>query len=107
MNVPSPKRVSGVTAVCASLALVAAFASGCSDPYATICERGATCAAANDLAIDACVIEQQSREDVAAIYGCDQQWNDYVDCMVDNGTCSGDKLSGCDTLKDAWKRCVP
>jgi hypothetical protein len=94
--------------LCGVLALASLFVAGCTSPYVELCERGALCRGANDLDIDACIIEQQSREDVAAVWGCDEQWNAYVDCMVDRGACTGgDKLSGCDDLKDVWKRCVP
>ena len=84
-----------------------ALAAGCTSPYVELCERGAVCRGANDRDIDACIVEQEEREEVASIFGCDDQWNAYVDCMVDRGTCSGgDRLSGCDDLKDTWRRCV-
>ena len=105
MNVPPTKRAARLSAL-AALAMLGAFAAACSNPYGELCERGAICRGANDLDIDACVIEQESRADVASIWGCDDQWNNYVDCMVDRGSCSGDKLSGCDDAKDQWKRCV-
>lgn len=106
MNVPSPRRLARASAVAAA-ALLGAAAAGCSNPYSELCERGALCRGASDLDIDACIIEQESREEVASIWGCDDRWNEYVDCMVERGTCAGgDKLSGCDDAKDMWKRCV-
>lgn len=107
MNVPSPKPAARLAALSAAIALACMVASGCSNPYADICERGAVCRGSNDRDIDACIIQQESNEQVASIYGCDNQWNDYIDCMVANGSCMGDKLSGCDAFKDQWKRCIP
>ncbi len=105
MHVPLPKPPIRLSAL-AALAMLGAFAAGSTTHSVVLWARGALCRGARDRDIDACVIEQESREDVASIWGCDDRWNDYVDCMVDRGSCSGDKLSGCDDAKDQWKRCV-
>jgi hypothetical protein len=102
MNLSYDKLASSLGA---GLALLA-FGAGCANPYVDVCERGAICRSASDRDIDACIIEQESREEIASIWGCDDQWSAYIDCMTERGTCSGDKLSGCDDQKDAWKRCV-
>ena len=107
MNVFPHRTAAARSALWAALALLGALAAGCTSPYVELCERGAVCRGANDRDIDACIVEQEEREEVASIFGCDDQWNAYVDCMVDRGTCSGgDRLSGCDELKDIWTRCA-
>ena len=109
MNVFPNRTAAARSALWAALALVGVFAAGCTSSYADLCERGAACRpGSSDLDIDACIIEQEEREEIAAIYGCDAQWNDYIDCMVERGACNGgDRLTGCDAFKDEWKRCVP
>ena len=84
-----------------SLAIV-----GCTGTHTELCERGADCRGSSDEDIDACIVELDAREEVASIYGCDDRWYDYTDCLIDYGACSGDELTGCDGPEDAYKSCI-
>jgi hypothetical protein len=87
--------------------VLAPVGAGCGDVYADLCDRGARCRGASDRDVEACIIDLEAKGEVAEIWGCDAQWDAYIDCLDRRGACMGDRLTGCDDEKERWRRCVP
>ncbi|HSO00084.1 MAG TPA: hypothetical protein VLS89_17445 [Candidatus Nanopelagicales bacterium] len=70
--------------------LLVATATGCGSGYGALCEDAMDCADGNDADIEACIIDLERREEIAAIYGCEDQWDDYYLCVEEEADCRGD-----------------
>lgn len=81
-------------------------ATACGPTHAELCERAALCGAGGDAEIDACITDLDQRAAVSDIYDCEDQWNSYLDCMDELGTCDGNELRGCDATREATERCI-
>jgi hypothetical protein len=75
--------------------------------HGDLCERAANCGRGGDLEIDACIVELDANADVADIYDCSDEWDDYIACVDDFGMCEGEDLRGpCDGPRDTVNKCV-
>lgn len=63
---------------------------GCSSRFADLCERAADCEGGGDDEIDACIISAESDEEVASVYGCDDEFDAYYDCVDRSSSCRDD-----------------
>jgi hypothetical protein len=90
-----------------ALTLPLFFIGACGPTNTGLCERAAECGGGRDREVDACVIDMDSREEQAELFECVPEWDAYVRCLDDQGTCvDGDRLGGCDTRKDAHNQCI-
>ncbi len=55
--------------------------------YGQYCEEYIDCLDGNLEDEKACVLEAQEAERVAKVYGCSDELNDYVDCMMEDARC--------------------
>jgi hypothetical protein len=88
--------------------VVACAATGCS-PYGALCVDEIDCEGGNDADIEACEIRYQAAEDVAAVWGCEDRWDDYVFCLDDRYRCSGGNWTHddiCDDERKAFENCA-
>src|SRR5262245_17820878 len=75
-------------ALCALLLGVVFTATSCEEDersrYEDFCTAVIDCIGGGQPAIEACSIRHEAEEDVAAAYGCDAEWEDLADCLVDS-----------------------
>jgi hypothetical protein len=65
--------------------------TGCSS-YGALCEAAGECDNSNDLDIEACVNAFETEAEVASIYGCDEEFDEYVICLEEEGRCRDDEF---------------
>lgn len=88
-----------------ALALVlASGVVGCGSTYATYCEEAMDCMGGNDADIEACEISYEAQEDVAGVYDCDAEWEEFFTCIEEDSDCDNDvyvaDLDCLDALED-------
>jgi hypothetical protein len=54
--------------------------SACTTDYASFCEKKTACNAGNDKDRNACEAEASADQEIAAAYGCDELWLNYIVC---------------------------
>jgi hypothetical protein len=67
------------------------------------------CRGGNDADIEACEIAYAAQEDVAAVYGCEDRWEDYVICLEDQYRCSNRDWThdgDCNNRRDSYNDCA-
>jgi len=83
-------------AIRASLFLFAAaaapLAAGCTDQKTQLCEAICACENCGEKGQERCDIGVQSELDVAEVYGCLTQAEEYIDCVIAEGKCSNDQF---------------
>jgi len=81
------------------LLMVALFGSpvallgGCDGQAGQLCDVICECELCNDRQEDECVISLQAQFDIAEAYGCAEQADAYVECMLDNNDCDDTSFS--------------
>lgn len=91
----------------------AAFASfaipGCATPADELCDLQCDCTRCSDRARDECGINANANEDSASIYGCSAEYDEYIQCALEDNDCDDNSFeidSSCaDELEDLQK-CV-
>lgn len=87
--------------------LLALGAVNCDGLHADLCEQAAQCGGGGEPEIDACIADLDRREEIAAIYGCEDLWDDYLACLETYGYCDEHgNLSGCDGPDESYRHCV-
>lgn len=81
--------------------------TGCSS-YGALCEAAGECDNSNDLDIEACVSAFETEAEVASIYGCDEEFDEYVICLEEEGRCRDDDFEAEDCRGEAedYSDCV-
>jgi hypothetical protein len=82
-------------AITGTLLLGAAFAATGCGGYGSFCTDAMDCARGNDNDIEACELAFEHDEEIASIYGCDQEWDDYYLCLEERSDCN-DRVFGPD-----------
>ena len=88
--------------------VVACVTAGCA-PYGALCVDQIDCEGGNDADIEACEISYEAGEDIAAVWGCEARWDDYVLCLEDRLECSGGDWThnkSCDDERKAYDDCA-
>ena len=88
------------------LVVAALSCAGCNDLHGVLCEAAAKCGSGGDEEIDACIAKLDGEAEVAAIYGCDDLWDDFVTCMDETATCDDQELRGCGVENDRYESCI-
>jgi hypothetical protein len=70
-----------------ALPIGAVIAPGCGGLPSDVCDVICECERCNDRAEDECLIRANRRQDTAAAYGCEDESDDYGNCVVDNNNC--------------------
>ncbi|AKT37870.1 hypothetical protein [Chondromyces crocatus] len=60
---------------------------GCGRGYSAFCEEMMDCQRGNDADIEACIIELERQEEIASIYGCDDDWDRAFTCVEEESHC--------------------
>ncbi|MCC6522756.1 MAG: hypothetical protein IT373_08860 [Polyangiaceae bacterium] len=68
------------------LALGLLLPIGCKT-YGDFCEARMDCEVGNDADVDACLVEIETDEERADIYGCSEWFDDYIACREAQSTC--------------------
>lgn len=91
-------------------ALALLLAAGCGGGYGAYCEAQMDCRDGNDADIEACIIEMERQEEIAAIYGCDEDWEDLSLCLEEESRCEGNTYAprGADCAGEGtdWLQCI-
>ena len=91
---------------------VLSLLAGCTDASITaLCEEAEDCAGGGDDAYDACIIRMEAYEDLAAVHGCEAEWEDFLLCFEENAECDEDDdelepEDKCDDEEDDFEDCV-
>lgn len=78
----------------------------CGPSHTGLCELAADCGEGREPEIEACVVDMDAREEQADIFSCSLEWDTYLDCLDDAGSCMDGALGGCDSQRDAFNECV-
>ena len=72
--------------------LLAAGASlaNCAGRFDELCDEADQCAHGNDADYEACVSNLDTHEEIAAINGCDNQFDRWFECFQENNRCDND-----------------
>lgn len=70
-------------------ALALLLAAGCGGGYDAYCEEQMDCRDGNDADIEACIIEMERQEEIAYIYGCEDDWDEVYLCLEERSRCEG------------------
>jgi hypothetical protein len=89
-----------------ALVFAALWCGGCGNAHGALCEEAASCGGGGDEEIDACIVDLDGKAEVASIYGCEDDWDDFLACMEDSAECQNDELRGCGVENDRYKDCV-
>ena len=86
----------------------ASLVTGCGSSYSQICQDTMDCENGNDKDVEACEIQADAEEDIASLEGCDQQWQDLVDCVEQSGRCTDHHwdTTRCDAESDRYGECI-
>lgn len=57
------------------------------DSYGAYCEDAVKCGGGNDADVDACVEETEGLADLAALWGCDEYFDDLMACAEEHSRC--------------------
>ena len=71
---------------------VAPFTSGC-NRSSEICDTVCQCENCSDTEYDECIIRYDAQEDIAATYGCLDQYDRAYDCVMTNNDCLADNFA--------------
>ena len=69
---------------------VPVFLSGCGTMFSGFneyCEEQADCLDANEEDMKACVADIQNTRRISRIYGCEDDYKDYIECMQEEADC--------------------
>ncbi len=83
--------------------------AACGSNAVELCEAECDCRGCSDVERDECVIAENGSSDVADAYDCSSEHADLVDCVIERGTCDGDKFTAkdaCKAEKDNYGDCV-
>jgi hypothetical protein len=65
---------------------------GC-DSFGDYCEAAANCVGGNEKDIDACVVTIEADEERADLYGCDEWFGNYRECLEEESNCENDNYT--------------
>jgi hypothetical protein len=60
---------------------------GCTSIYSEYCEEYTDCVDGNDMDRKACLQTISNEKKLAKIYDCSDDFQDYMECMMDDATC--------------------
>jgi hypothetical protein len=64
-------------------------AAGCGEPGEEVCDAYCDCADCSERERDVCLAEQAAEADIASVYDCDAELEDYQSCVVAKADCPG------------------
>ncbi|MEM9696800.1 MAG: hypothetical protein AAGA56_29965 [Myxococcota bacterium] len=63
-------------------------ALGCGRDFRAVCEEQVDCADGNELDVEACIVEQESQQERADIFGCSEWYDLRQDCFEERADCN-------------------
>jgi hypothetical protein len=89
-------------------AAAASLTTGCGSSYSQICADRNDCENGNERDVEACEIDLDRSEEIASLEGCDQQWEELVDCVEASGRCSEHhwNTERCKAESDRYGDCI-
>ena len=81
---------------------------GCGGSIAAICEEECDCEGCSDDELDECIDTAEDLEHFAENEGCEDQFDDVVSCVSDEGECRGDRYDtdGCEPELEDLQDCM-
>jgi hypothetical protein len=100
-------RWSGTRAAALTLAVSGALAAGgaaggCSSVESAYCEAKCDCEGCSAQRLDECIVKARAEFDKAAVFHCEDLYERYLDCWIDNPVCVGSRFerpSACEDLR--------
>lgn len=88
--------------------VIACALGGCS-LHGDLCDREMECRGGNDADYDSCIIGYEATEDLASLYGCNEDLDLYLECFDTQAQCNNDNFTAendCDDERDKLNRCI-
>jgi hypothetical protein len=79
---------------------VLVFAMGSCKGFKGYCQDKMDCVNGNDADVDACVVQAESEQDRASLYGCSKWFNALRDCVETESDCDNDVYTYKDYCQD-------
>jgi hypothetical protein len=70
-------------------ATLLALPAGCGAPGEEVCDAICDCTDCSERERDVCLAEQSAQADIASVYDCDAELEDYQSCVVSKADCPG------------------
>jgi len=87
------------------LAPLAVIVAACGGPnFKDICDKSVSCTGGNDKDKAACVDAASTDQELAEDVGCQTEYNDAVDCVINASTCRTVQAGPCNTTDDCVKQ---
>ena len=91
-------------------ALVASVAvPGCGTQADELCDIQCECERCSDRRWDECGIDANAQADQAAIYGCQAEYDEFIECAIDDNDCDDNSFSiddSCDNEREDFAECI-
>jgi hypothetical protein len=115
MSLPSRAAASATCVARAARALLATLAAatllalpaGCGEPGEEVCDAVCDCIDCSERERDRCLAEQSAEADIASVYDCDAELEDYQSCVVSKADCPGGMFNAneCTPELDEYQTC--
>lgn len=92
-----------------AILLLGAGAMGCGI-YGPYCEDKMACEGGNDADVESCIIDLDADEDRAALWGCEDLWDEQFTCREERAICDGHSYTthdACRFERDRYNACMP
>jgi hypothetical protein len=98
---------SALAGIVFSLGALGALGTGCQSETASYCETRCDCQGCSQIETEDCTDDVEDAERYAEHDGCASEYSAYVNCYVDDGTCSNGAFitSSCAAAADALRTC--
>lgn len=94
----------------AVVALMLLSATGCGRSFDAYCDDRIDCLDGNTEDTNACIRGEEATEDQAALFGCQEEYDAYQDCIEDEATCENDTFfvpdNECQDEAREYNRCI-
>ena len=99
------RRNSAASVLAAALTFLVSL-PGCGTSFEDLCDDACDCEGCNDATYDLCVEYGETYEELAEDYGCEDEFDDYVECLIDTATCiDRDYDLHEDQCEHEWRSC--
>jgi hypothetical protein len=97
-------RAALVVAFAGMASVLGAGAAGCGSVEGDFCQARCDCEGCNDQRLDQCVVEERAELDKAAVFDCDDLYEQYLECRIDNPVCAGARFERPEACEDLRRR---
>ena len=86
-----------------AIKIMIACTLGACGSYSSLCADEMDCRGGNDADYEACVINYEQNEDLSSLHGCVDLWDRYTDCRVQQAHCSSKNWTDDNDCNNEWQ----